>query len=126
MSDFETNEEDNSDHTNKEKEDAKIAFKRLKKPYKYKPYIWTDARKEAFNKMIETKRLNDSNKKIKKKQDNEIKKEILQTSRKQLKEKIKKSNIDELKSKVNIEDELIEETTKNVIKNKKTKTKYYK
>ena len=51
MSDFETNEENESDNTNKEKEDAKIAFKRLKKPYKYKPYIWTDARKEAFNKI---------------------------------------------------------------------------
>ena len=30
MSDFETNEENESDHTNKEKEDEKIAFKRLK------------------------------------------------------------------------------------------------
>ena len=31
MPDFETNEEDDSDNTNKEKEDEKTAFKRLKK-----------------------------------------------------------------------------------------------
>ena len=85
--------------------------------------IWTDARKEAFHKMIEIKRLKDSNKKIKKKQDNEIKKEILQTSRKQLKEKVKKSNIDELKRKVNIEDEVIEETEKTLYQKQENQNK---
>ena len=111
MSDYDNITSDNSNESENKNEGKKPSHRKQRKPY-----IWTDARKAAFEKMIEIKQLKDSNKKMKKKQDNEIKKEILKTSRQQLKEEFKKSNIDELKNKVDIEDEVINETAKKVIK----------
>ena len=116
MSDYEDIESDKSNENDNDIVEKKyVSQKQTKNAKQRKPYIWTDARKAAFEKMIEIKQLKDSNKKMKKKQDNEIKKEILKTSRKQLKEKVKKLNVDELKNKVDIENEVIEETAKKVI-----------
>ena len=116
MSDYGNITSYNSNNNDNEIVEKNMYVKNKQKNTKQrKPYIWTDARKSAFEKMIEIKQLKDSNKKMKKKQDNEIKKEILKTSRKQLKEKVKKSNVDDLKNKVDIEDEVIEETAKKVI-----------
>ena len=90
MSDFETNEEDNSDHANCEKEEENNASRRIKKPYKNKPYEFTEARRKAYEKMIEIKKLKQNNKKMKKQEDKAIKREIL----KKTKEKIKKVNVE--------------------------------
>ena len=112
MSDFETNEEDNSDNDNNEKEDEKNTARRIKKPYKNKPYEFTEARRKSYEKMIEIKKLKQNNKNMKKQEDKAIKREIL----KKTKEKIKKANVEELKNLP--EDELIEKIIPKKVKPK--------
>ena len=118
MSDSETNSQNDLEQNEKDNDNNSTPIRKMKRDKKNRPYVWAEARKEAFSRMLEIKKLKDSNKKLKRKEDNEIKKQILKTTRKQLKEKVKKLNVDGLKSKVNLEDELIEETAKQVIKPK--------
>ena len=54
------------------KKKKKNTARRIKKPYKNKPYEFTESRRKAYEKMIEIKELKQNNKKMKKQEDKAI------------------------------------------------------
>lgn len=114
MSDYdsENSEISNDDYNDYEKK--KTINRKQRKPYEY-----TDARKQAFARMLEIKKLKQQNKNQKKNEEKQIKKEVI----KKTKEKIKKLPIDKLKI-IEEEDEIIEPVRIKKHKPKKEKIDY--
>ena len=63
MSDSETNSQNNSEQNEKDNNNNNTPIRKMKRDKKNRPYVWTEARKEAFSRMLEIKKLKDSNKK---------------------------------------------------------------